>query len=82
MGIIGGMAGLVAYLTGNLVDRDLVCERAVDMKRLSGIFMWGAAISVALAAVGYLGTDIWLASTQWLLVAAVLALFGGYLKLS
>jgi len=52
------------------------------MKRLSGIFMWGAAISVALAAVGYLGTDIWLASTQWLLVAAVLALFGVYLKLS
>jgi len=29
-----------------------------------------------------LGTDIWLASTQWLLVAAVLALFGVYLKSS
>ena len=49
---------------------------------LSGIMMWGAGISVALAGVGYLGTDIWLASTQWLLVAAVLALFGVYLKLS
>jgi len=52
------------------------------MKRLSGVLMWGAAISVVLAGVGYLGTDIWLASTQWLLVAAVLALFGVYLKLS
>lgn len=52
------------------------------MKKLSGILMWGAGISVALAGVGYLGTDIWLASTQWLLVAVVLALFGVYLKLS
>ena len=28
------------------------------------------------------GTDIWLASTQWLLVAGVLGLFGVYLKQS
>ena len=34
-----------------------------------------------LAGLGYLGTDIWLASTQWLLVAAVLALFGIYTKM-
>ena len=52
------------------------------MKHLSGVLMWGAVISIALAGVGYLGIDIWLASTQWLLVAAVLALFGVYLKLS
>jgi len=44
--------------------------------------MGGALISVLLAGIGYLGTDIWLASTQWLLVAAVLALFGVYLKSS
>ena len=43
--------------------------------------MYVSVVSVLLAALGYLGTDIWLASTQWLLVAAVLALFGVYLKL-
>lgn len=53
-------------------------------KRESGvshIFMAGAAIAVVLSAIGYLGADIWLASTQWLLVAAVLALFGVYMKM-
>ena len=43
--------------------------------------MTGALVAVVLAAVGYLGYDFWLASTQWLLVAAVLAMFGVYLKL-
>lgn len=43
--------------------------------------MSGAAIAVLFAGIGYLGTDIWLASTQWLLVAAVMALFGVYTKL-
>ena len=51
-------------------------------KRLSSqIMMGGAVISILLAGIGYLGTDIWLASTQWLLVAAVLALFGVYARL-
>lgn len=53
-----------------------------DTGRLSQVLMGGALISVILAAIGYLGTDIWLASTQWLLVAAVLALFAVYAKLS
>lgn len=52
-----------------------------NMKVTSQILMGGAVISVLLAGIGYLGTDIWLASTQWLLVAAVLALFGLYTKL-
>ncbi|MDP3994939.1 MAG: hypothetical protein Q8P91_03845 [bacterium] len=43
--------------------------------------MYGSTLGVLLSALGYLGIDIWLASTQWLLVAAVLALFGVYLKL-
>jgi len=42
--------------------------------------MAGSVISVVLAAIGFMGSDIWLASTQWLLVASVLALFGVYLK--
>ncbi len=49
-----------------------------DWQMFSQVLMGGALISVILAAIGYLGTDIWLASTQWLLVAAVLALFGLY----
>ncbi len=51
-----------------------------DCLLVSQIFMGAAAISVLLAAIGYTGTDIWLASTQWLLVAAILALFGIYFK--
>jgi len=44
--------------------------------------MAGALLAIVLAGVGYFGTDIWLASTQWLLVAAVLAMFGVYTKMS
>lgn len=51
-----------------------------DCKSVSQVLMVGAAFSVILAGIGYLGIDIWLASTQWLLVAAVLALFGLYTK--
>lgn len=52
-----------------------------DKKLASQILMGGAVVSIVLAGIGYLGTDIWLASTQWLLVAAVLALFGVYLRM-
>jgi hypothetical protein len=47
---------------------------------LSRYLIYGSVIAVLLSAVGWLGTNIWLASTQWLLVAAVLSLFGIYLK--
>jgi hypothetical protein len=53
-----------------------------DMKTVSQVLMGGAFLAILLAALGYFGTDIWLASTQWLLVAAVLALFGVYTKVS
>lgn len=52
-----------------------------DMRTLSQVLIGASVISVLLAGIGYLGTDIWLASTQWLLVAAVLALFGVYTRL-
>ena len=52
-----------------------------DMKNVSAYLMYGSAFAVVLSALGYLGFDIWLASTQWLLVAAVMALFGVYLRL-
>ena len=51
-----------------------------DSTMFSQVLMWGAVAAVLLAGIGYLGTDIWLASTQWLLVAAVLALFGLYMR--
>lgn len=47
----------------------------------SQILIAGAIISVFFSALGYLGTDIWLASTQWMIVAAVLAGLGIYAKL-
>lgn len=52
-----------------------------DFKLASNVLMIGALVGVLLAGIGYSGTDIWLASTQWLLVSAVLALFGIYSKM-
>ena len=52
------------------------------LNNCSNYLMGLAVMAVVLAGIGYLGLDIWLASTQWLLVAAVLALFGVYSKLS
>jgi len=61
-----------------------VIKMKLDSKakgNLSKYLMYGSVVSILFAAEGWLGPDIWLASTQWLLVAAVLALFGVYLKL-
>ncbi|HJX59294.1 MAG TPA: hypothetical protein VJ481_01910 [Patescibacteria group bacterium] len=52
-----------------------------NIRMFSKILMFGSFASIILAGFGYLYQDIWLASTQWLLVAAVLALFGVYAKL-
>ena len=52
-----------------------------DKKMISQVLIWGAVGGVLLAGVGYLGADFWLASTQWLLVSAVLALFGVYMRM-
>lgn len=52
-----------------------------DWRIYSQILISGSVIAVLLAGLGYLGTDIWLASTQWLIVAAVLAILGVYTKL-
>jgi hypothetical protein len=49
---------------------------------LSKYMLYGAIIAIFMSFIGWLGKDIWLASTQWLLITAVLALFGIYLKLS
>jgi hypothetical protein len=52
-----------------------------DPNLYSRLFMAGSLTGVVLAGLGYVGVDIWLASTQWLLVAAILALFGIYMRL-
>ena len=52
-----------------------------QMKLLSWGLMLLSLAAVFLAGVGSTGSDIWLASTQWLIAAAVLAEFGIYLRL-
>jgi hypothetical protein len=51
-------------------------------KSISKWLICGAILAVLLSVVGWLVHDIWLASSTWLLVAAVLTLFGIYFKLS
>ncbi len=53
-----------------------------DLDLASQIFMGVSVVCVVLAGIGYMGTDIWLASTQWMIVAAVFALFGIYTRMS
>lgn len=45
------------------------------------LLMVGSLIAIVLAAIGWLGTDIWLASTQWMLVAIALAVHSLWFKL-
>jgi hypothetical protein len=49
---------------------------------LSQVLMSASVVSVFLAGIGYMVQDVWLASTQWLLVSAVLALFGVYTRMA
>ena len=48
---------------------------------IAHVCMSASVIAVALAGLGYLWQDIWLASTQWMLTAVVFGLFGVYLKM-
>lgn len=52
-----------------------------NWRLLSQVLVSASVISVLLAGIGSLGSDIWLASTQWLIVAGVLAVLGVYAKL-
>jgi len=54
--------------------------KIVKSGKVSQVLIVLAFLAVILSAIGYLWKDLWLASTQWLLVAAVLALFGLYFK--
>lgn len=52
-----------------------------QVKQVSQLCMVFSVVSVVLAGAGATGVDLWLASTQWLLVAAVLAIFGIYFRM-
>lgn len=52
-----------------------------DWKTISQALMVGSALSVLAATWGFLYQDLVLASTQWLLVAAVMAAFGLYARI-
>ena len=45
------------------------------------LLMISSLVAIFLAAIGWLGTDVWLASTQWLLVAICLVLYSLWFKL-
>lgn len=51
-------------------------------KILADGFFVVAFVAIFASAVGWLEADVWLASTQWLLVAIFLVLVGIYIKLS
>lgn len=53
-----------------------------DWMMVSKLLMGSALVAVIFSAIGYAGSDIWLASTQWLLIAAVLAAFGLYTRMN
>lgn len=51
------------------------------MKQLGDVLIGLAVIGVIFSIIGALGTDIWLASTQWVLIAAVLSVWAVYVKI-
>jgi hypothetical protein len=62
--------------------KGVIFVKKKDWRQTGQLLMVGALVSVIMAGIGYTGADIWLASTQWLLVAAVMALFGIYARMN
>lgn len=52
-----------------------------NFKFISQILIVLSALGVVFGVIGAFSEDIWLASTQWLLIAAVLAGFSIYVRL-
>lgn len=55
--------------------------RDKDKPMLGKVLMWGSGLAAGLSGIGAMGQDIYLASTQWLLVAILLAAWAIYLLL-
>ena len=52
-----------------------------DREMVSSVLMSASVLCVALAGLGYLWQDIWLASTQWMVTSVVFGLFGVFIKM-
>jgi hypothetical protein len=50
--------------------------RSKDKLAVGKVLIYFSAVSVILAFIGALGTDLWLASTQWMLVGLTSAVWG------
>lgn len=51
------------------------------MKNMGDLLIGASVVAVILSVIGAFGTDIWLASTQWILIAAVLGIYALYSKM-
>jgi len=58
-----------------------VAFKKKNWRLVSKVLIIFALAAVVAAAWGFLFSDIWLASTQWLLIAIVLAAFGLYTRM-
>jgi hypothetical protein len=70
---------ITAFFGSNHMARKIF--KKTDSRLYSHILMSASFIAILLSGLGYLGQDIWLASTQWLLVSAVLGAFGTYFRI-
>ena len=64
------------------VRREVIKMKKKQKKDLAQALIYGSVVAVTLSVIGMLGTDLYLASTQWLLVGALLALWGIYLQMA
>ena len=60
-----------------MIEREEVKGMKID-RNITKWFMVGSAVAVVLAILAVTGQKIFLAGTQWLLVAAVLGIWGLY----
>jgi fatty acid desaturase len=58
-----------------------VAFKKKNWRLVSQVLIILALVAVVAAAWGFLFSDIWLASTQWLLIAVVLIAFGLYARM-
>ncbi len=59
----------------------MVAFKKKNWRLVSQVLIILALVAVVAAAWGFLFSDIWLASTQWLLIAVVLVAFGLYARM-
>lgn len=52
--------------------------RGKDSLAAAKTLVYGSVVAVVLSVIGMLGTDLYLASTQWMLVGILLAIWGLY----